>query len=143
MAARRLLIVMLILLGLSTLAAALVPSRPANDDENSTSTTASEQQDESVPTDTVPVGKPLKLSIEVGKGPVKVIPVEVGDQLKLVVSSQRADQLEIPALGLLEAVGPDLPARFEVLAREPGDLGIRYVNANKVVARIEVAEPGG
>lgn len=141
MAARRLLIVMLILLGLSTLAAALVPTRP-NEDEGTGSTIASEATEtESSPADTVPPGKPLGLTIRVGKGPVKVVPIHVGDQLTLIVRSTRADQLEIPSLGLLETVAPGLPARFEVFARAKGNLGIRYVEADRLVARIQVQPP--
>jgi hypothetical protein len=141
MAARRLLIVMLILLGLSTLAAALVPTRP-NEDEGTGSTIASEAtESESSAADTVPPGKPLGLTIRVGKGPVKVVPIHVGDQLTLIVRSTRADQLEIPSLGLLETVAPGLPARFEVFARAKGSLGIRYVDADRLVARIQVQPP--
>lgn len=141
MAARRLLIVMLILLGLSTLAAALVPTRP-NEDEGTDNKIASEfTETESSPADTVPPGKPLGLTIRVGKGPVKVVPIHVGDQLTLIVRSTRADQLEIPSLGLLETVAPGLPARFEVFARAKGNLGIRYVEADRLVARIQVQPP--
>lgn len=141
MAARRLLIVMLILLGLSTLAAALVPTRP-NEDEGTDNTIASEfTETESSPADTVPPGKSLGLTIRVGKGPVKVVPIHVGDQLTLIVRSTRADQLEIPSLGLLETVAPGLPARFEVFARAKGNLGIRYVEADRLVARIQVQPP--
>lgn len=138
MAARRLLIVMLILLGLSTLAAALVPTRPVKD-EGTGSTTASETTTETGAPDTVPKGEPLGVPpIRVGDGQIKVVPIHVGDQLELTLISSRSDELEIPALGLVEAVGPNLPARFDIFAREVGDYGIRYVQANKVVARIEV-----
>jgi hypothetical protein len=88
MAARRLLIVMLVLLGLSTLAAALIPTRTLRDDEGTSSTITSETQ----PTttggqDATPGGRDLRISIEVGGEKVKVVPIEVGDQLRLIVNT--------------------------------------------------------
>ena len=140
MAARRLLIVMLVLLGVSTLAAALVGNRPLGE-EGTDSTIASETETETIPTDTVPEGPLLKpLAIDVG-GKVQVIPLEVGEQLTLIVRSKRTDQLEIPALGLLEPVAPNAPARFDILARAPGNYGMRFVEADRLVARIEVSKP--
>jgi hypothetical protein len=140
MAARRLLIVMLVLLGVSTLAAALVGNRPLGE-EGTDSTIAGETETETIPTDTVPEGPLLKpLAIDVG-GKVQVIPLEVGEQLTLIVRSKRTDQLEIPALGLLEPVAPNAPARFDILAERPANYGMRFVQANRVVARIEITKP--
>lgn len=141
MVARRLLIVMLVLLGLSTLAAALIPTNRLRNDDTASTITDRTQPTTTTAAEPPPLeGRSLKTAITVGDGPVKVVPIEVGDQLHLVISSARSDQLEIPALGLLEAVGPNLPARFDILAREPIDYGIRYVQANRVVARVEVAK---
>lgn len=138
MAARRLLIVMLILLGISTLAAALVPPQSARDESSGSTATA---QTETTPTDKLPNGKALSATIAVGGDQIPVVPVKLGDQLTLTVKSDRADLLEIPALGLVEAVAPGSPARFEVLAEERGSYGIRFVEADRVVARIEVEAP--
>jgi hypothetical protein len=66
--------------------------------------------------------------------------MEVGEQLTLIVRSERADQLEIPGLGLLEPVAPNAPARFDILAEAPGNYGMRLVEADRVVARIEVSK---
>lgn len=136
MAVRRLLVVMLVLLGVSTLAAALVPPQSGQDD---TGSTASEQ---TVPADTLPRGKTLSAEIRVGGGKTPVVPVEVGDQLELTVRSERSDLLEIPGLGLVEAVAPGSPARFNVLALERGSYGIRFVERDHVVARIVVERAG-
>lgn len=127
---------MLVLLGISTLAAALVGNRPIRE-EGTDSTIASETETETIPSDTVPEGLLKPLAIDVG-GKVQVVPLEVGQQLTLTVRSERADQLEIPALGLLEPVAPDAPARFDILARATGNYGMRFVEADRVVARIEV-----
>jgi hypothetical protein len=139
MAARRLLMVMLVLLGLSTLAALLGPAQRARDRIATTETT-----EEPLPADTVPRGEQLAVTIEVGVMLTqKRVPIEVGDQLSLVVRSRARDQVEIPRLGLVEAVGPLSPARFDILAREPGDYAIRLVIANRTVGRISICNADG
>jgi hypothetical protein len=143
MAARRLLIIMLVLLGVSTLAAAMIDTSSFRD-EGTGSTVASETATEaSVPEDTVPEGSELKpVIIEVYRAPVTVIPVRLGDQLPLIVRARKADLVEIPALGLLEPVDSRAPARFDVFADATGNYGIRLVNADRVVGRIEVRKRG-
>ena len=64
MAARRLLIIMLVLLGISTLAAALVDTRSFRD-EGTGSTVASETE-ATLPQDTVPEGRQLKPVVDRG-----------------------------------------------------------------------------
>jgi hypothetical protein len=149
MAARRLLIVMLILLGLSTLAAALVPPQALKEGTSSTSTT---EETETTPPDALPTGAALpQQRIKVGGRTVPVLscpaslrrarrckPIKVGDQLTLLVSSRKADQLEMPAFGLVDAVGPNEPARFEILFQSAGSYKIRFVSTGRIAARIEV-----
>jgi hypothetical protein len=137
MAARRLLIVMLILLGLSTLAASQIPPRESSDDAatDTTETTAS------VPTETEPAGEEVPFAVPIRKR-VSVVQVDAGDQLALAICSNQPDQVEIPAFGLLEAVGPAEAATFQLLVEEPGTYGVRLVNADRVAVRIQVAEAG-
>ena len=138
MAARRLLIIMLVLLGISTLAAALVDTRSFR--EEGTGSTIASETEPTEPPDTVPEGSPLEpVVVEVKGERVTVVRVEVGDQLPLAVSARKADLVEIPALGLLEPVAPGAPARFDLLAQEPTSYGVRLVNADRVVARIEIS----
>jgi hypothetical protein len=141
MAARRLLIVMLILLGLSTLAAALVP--PQSLREGTTATTTTEGT-ETQPTETAPAGQLLNSVVVVKAKLVETISVGVGDQVSLLVCSQRPDQVEIPALGLIQPVSPQAPARFDLIFDSRDTYGVRLVDADRVVARIEVspAAPG-
>lgn len=150
MAARRLLIVMLILLGLSTLAAALVDTDAVRNDgtgstvsgesATSTRTGGTEPAAASEAEAAKPAGKRLGLAIDIGRR-VKVIPVEVGDQLTLRVRWNRSGLVEIAALGLLEPVAPGAPARFDLLAREPANYGVRLLDPERLVARIEVSMP--
>ena len=139
MAARRLLIVLLILLGLSTLAAALVPPQALREGSTTTETT---EQAHTAPSETPPRGKELEARITVGGSTIPVVPIEAGDQLSLLVRSKRAGELEMPAFGLVDAVGPDQPARFEILPLEVGSYGVRFVPSRRVAARVAVEKPG-
>ena len=138
MAARRLLIVMLVLLGLSTLAAALIPQSPREEGSTqsttqSTTTTASQPPPTYVP--------PTKITVGGKKLPV-VSPVHVGDQLTLVVRSRAPAQIEIPEFGQLAFAAPDAPARFELLAVTPGTFEILFATTGKVAAQIHVVATG-
>jgi hypothetical protein len=153
MAARRLIIVMVILLGVSVALAALVPQRDTGEDTVGSTETATGTSDQAGPaagatTDAQPDAARLpeeergpqtaRIVIDAAKFPV--VPIELGEQLSLVVASKKiADQVEIPALGLIESVAPGSPARFELLPVQPGNLGVRLVGAERLVARIEVS----
>ena len=139
MAARRLLIVMLILLGLSTLAAALVPQGALrNGTTTGTTTTQSIPTTPSVPiTDVLP--PVAEITVGGKKFPV-VAPVHVGDQLTLLVRSRRPKEISIPEFGLIGFATEDTPARFELLPSTPGTFGILFAPSGKVVGRIEVIE---
>jgi hypothetical protein len=132
-AARRLLIVMLVLLGVSTVAAALVPvDRDAGGDETtSTSTTTRER----------PTGELVPKSIHAGAEEPKTIRVEPGDQLQLIVTSRNADEVEIPALDQLEDVDPDAEATFDLLLFEPGHFDVGLVESERKIGEIVVTRP--
>jgi hypothetical protein len=138
MAARRLLIVMLVLLGLSTLAAALVPQHALRGGTTATTTTQ--------PTTTATTAAPAYVpptSIPVGgkKFPV-VFPVHVGQQLTLLVRSRFPTELAIPAFGLVGFASPTAPARFSFLPDAPGTYGIVFSPSGKVAGQIKVVAPG-
>jgi hypothetical protein len=142
MAARRLLIVMLILLGLSTLAAALVPQRALRN--GTTTGTTTTQSSPTTPSPPITDVLPPVAEITVGgkKFPV-VAPVHVGDQLTLLVRSRRPREISIPEFGLIGFATRDTPARFELLPTTPGTFGILFAASGKVVGRIEVLPQGG
>ncbi len=135
MAARRLILVMLVLLVASSILAALIPvERDPGGDESSTSTSVAEA------TEPVPAGKLVQRTIAADDPTPERIELDLGDQLDLTVTSPKlADQVEIPAFGELDEVDPDFPARFDLLALEPGSFPVRLVEAERVIARIEVA----
>jgi hypothetical protein len=162
MAARRLVIVMLVLLGISALAAALVPTRESDEGTVGSSETATTTATGAETTEAGADGpdgansaktkaKPdhgndcteaapmvVTCTITVGGRTRPIVSIQPGEQLDLIVRSKLSDQVEIPALGLISTVAPAAPARFNLLPEESGDLGVRLVEAGRVVARIEV-----
>lgn len=139
MAARRLLIVMLVLLGLSTLAAALIPQRSLNGGGTNSTTRPTTT---TTPTRPAPVYiPPTKITVGGKRLPI-VSPVRVGDQLTLLVRSRRPAQISIPEFGQLGFAAPNAPAHFELLAETPGTFGVLFASSGKVAAQIRVVAPG-
>lgn len=132
MAARRLIMAMLVLLVLSTILAALIPvERDRLRDDSSTTTTTEA---------TKPTGQLVRRSIGADDATPERIELSLGDQLELTVESPKlADQVEIPAFGQLADVDPDFPARFDLLVLETGTFPVRLVEAGRVIARIDVS----
>jgi hypothetical protein len=136
MAARRLLIVMLVLLGISTLAAALVPQRTLNEEDTTgtttrpTTATSPAQTSETVP----------QKEITVGPKELPLVLVQAGTQFTLLVSSDRPRELSIPEFGLVRFATPDTPARFELLTETPGTFGILFATSGKSAAQIKVVK---
>lgn len=153
MAARRLIIVLVVLFVVSVLAAALAPEqRPPSSEESSTdstteastSTTAPDQdgdQDQGGDRPSPPTGPEtvrLKLSASTEDPPSGR--ARVGDQLALVVTTERYLPLEIPALGITEDAFADFPARINLILREAGRFPILAAGSQQTVARLIVAE---
>jgi hypothetical protein len=131
MAARRLLIVMLVLLGISTLAAALVPQHSLRSPNTRTATTTT------TPTATAAPALPTRYKLLVpGKKGFPVIPVHVGDQFTVLARSRFPTQLSIPSFGLVGFAAPNAPAIFNLLPESPGRFGVVFEPSGKVVARI-------
>ena len=154
MAARRLLIVMLVLLGLSTLAAALIPQSGPREGETTESTT---QATTTTPTTTAdePAGRTLTAKILVGgkklpvvAGPVcaerkrRCEPIHVGDQLTLLVHSKVPTQLELAEFGQFAFAARQAPARFEVPPHLAGDLEQVHTEYSYHCAASRAACPG-
>jgi hypothetical protein len=130
-----LLIVMLLLLGISTLAAALVP--PPEQGENTESST-------STPRAATPKERPrgdrvaAQVSARGGRRPERVR-VSAGDQLALVVETPRPGEIAVPAFGLIEFAEPGAPARFDILIERDGRFEVTADRAG-TVARIVATE---
>ncbi len=132
MAARRLVIVMLLLLGVSTLAAALAPPRSQRTGPASTTST---QTDPATPTG----GELVRETIDAQANRPQRFRIGVGDQLSLEVYSTRVVQVEIPRLGLTDNAAPLSPARFDLLAEREGSFEVRLQASRRAIGVIEVS----
>lgn len=136
MAARRLIVVLAVLLAISIAAAAIAPDRRSSivdSSEPESTTTAPEDV-------SAPRGALVEASVVASTDDPETIEAEVGDQLSLEVVSDRPLQLTIQPLGLTEDVAADTPARFDVLLREAGILPVAVAaRPGLTVARIEVS----
>jgi hypothetical protein len=138
MAARRLLLILLILLAISTVAAFLAPAPRdgVNDRSTPRRTTPAPRHAEE------PRGRLVHASMDASEPRPATVRLHVGDQLSLRVRSDVSDQAKIAGLGLIEAVDRDAPARFNVLADTPGKFAVRLVRRHERVGTIAV-EPRG
>lgn len=150
MAARRLIIVLVVLFAVSIVAALIAPDRrggligdrSTSSTETTTTTTTStpETTRSTTTTGAVPSGEALTTSIDASATEPERVRASVGDQLALVVGSERAREIEIPAFGVTEDAAPEAPASFNLLLREPGTLEILDADDGKVLGLIEVAK---
>ena len=65
---------------------------------------------------------------------VRVRHLHVGQPALLTVEVSRPGQVEIPGLGLTAPADPVTPARFDVLASEPGRFALRFTPAGEVAS---------
>jgi hypothetical protein len=139
MAARRLILAMLVLLVLSTILATLVPVDP---DSLREETTSSSTVEAAAPPP--PGGDLVEEKISTNAPEPTRIDLRRGDQLALTVTSAKlADRVEIPAFGDSDFVDPDFPAHFDLLALEAGSFPVLLDEARRVIARIRVGEDRG
>jgi hypothetical protein len=137
MAARRLIVVMLVLLGLSTIVAALVPA-PQNSGNGPGPVGRGQATRPKPPTETGAV-KPAGFTsarIEVSRGAPPVVRVRPGERLVLLVGGRVGDDISIPAFGLTETMTPTAPARFDLIVDRSGRFAVRAFSADRVVGRI-------
>ncbi len=133
MAARRLVIVMLVLLGISALAAALVPGQRVNQGTDTTDSTATGET-----TEVLPEGRLLTATINAARTKQQAVRIKLGDELILLVKANLRDDVEIPALGVVEPVDPLTPARFDLLPTQTGSYPVRLVTEHRRVGRLQV-----
>jgi hypothetical protein len=149
MAARRLIIVLLVLFAVSIVAAMIAPERrgpllgdrssSSTDSTSSTTTTTSE----ATTTDELPSGEALTARIEASESKPESVKAFVGDQLELSVGSRRSREIQIPAFGITETAAPDAPATFNLLFRDAGKLPIIDADSGELLGRLDVSDPRG
>ena len=140
MAARQLIIVLLVLMGISTIAAILAPPiEERSSDTDTESTTAAGTEGEPGAGEEGSTGVLIEQTIG-AFGKQAVLGGVVGDRLALTVTSPRPTNVQVPALGLFEFADRGAPARFDFFLREEA----RYVverDDGTAIATIEVAGP--
>ena len=145
MAARRLIIVLLVLFGISVAAAAIAPDRKggligASDSDSTSTSTTSTAPDSSAPA--AASGTTLTASVDASSARPETVEGFAGDQLDLAVTSREKGQLiEIAEFGVTEFAAPNAPAEFDLLLREPGRFPITDGDSGRIVGRLVVREP--
>jgi hypothetical protein len=143
MAARRLVVLLVVLLGLATAIAALAPT-PAQRKQSSANAGATGATGSESPRSLInPADKPsltpstVRARVEVSNKPPRAIRVEPGDRLVLSVGADFGDDVEIPAFGLTGTMTPYAPATSDLIVLHPGTFPVRTVQSNRVVAYID------
>ncbi len=138
MAARRLIVVMLVLLGLSTLVAALVPA-PDRSGSGSDPAKGGGGAGRPATPPRSPTAGPAGLvnaQITVAGGAPQVVEVKAGQRLLLEVGGAVGDDISIPAFGLTETMTPSAPARFDLIVDRAGRFPVRAFGAARAVGTI-------
>jgi hypothetical protein len=132
---------MLVLLLLSTLAAAFLPTPhkkqaiPVRKRKQQPNTSGRAPR----PTNT---GLLLVSRMRISNRPPKTVRIERGDELRLEVAAPFGDDVEIPALGLTGTVTPFAPAQFDLLASKIGTFPVGTVDSGRLAGRLLVGKPG-
>lgn len=131
MAARRLIAILIVLMLVSTFAAALAPQRQERSESTETATTAT-----AAPSPRS--GELVEAVIPARPGEPQVIDAEPGDQVSLIVRVAGAQPVSIASLGLTEFATSADPARFDILVRErqPITIAVGERGEREIVGRI-------
>jgi hypothetical protein len=125
MLVRRLLLLAAVLMLLTAVAAGLAPRERATEPPTQGST--------------LPEGTIVEKRISAAPGSDSRVVVQRGDVLKLEVSGDVLDSVQIERLDRMEAIEPLTPARFELLAEAPaGVYPIRLVDADRRIGTIRI-----
>jgi hypothetical protein len=140
-AARRLVVVMLVLLGISTLVAAFLPppDNPSPADRRQPQPNAKQRQAERPPPSTR-TGMLLVARMPVSGRP-KAVRIERGDELRLTVTAPFGADIEIPGFGLTSPVTPYAGAYFDIFASDRGNFPVIVVDSGRIVGRVLVGRP--
>ena len=133
MLGRRFLLLVVVLMGLTALAASLAPREPLIRDGDRRGATAT-------PTATPPPVaaedlQPVERTIFTSENPTRVA-VHKGQTLQLTVRGSEVDTVML--LDEVEPIEADSPAQFELLADEPGEYPIELVDAQRRVGTLVV-----
>jgi len=129
MLGRRFLILVAVLMGLTALAASVAPRQPVTRDDRR----------EATPPPATASGTPTFTTVEKElstlDGDARVT-VREGDLVELRVSGPESDSVML--LNRMDTIHPESPARFSLLAIEPGEYPIELVDADRQIGTLVV-----
>ena len=126
MLGRRFLILVAVLMGMTALAASVAPRQPASERERR----------EASPT-AAPAGSPTLVTVakELTTSEADVT-VNEGDLVELTISGPERDSVML--LDRMDTIDPKSPARFSLIAGEPGEYPIELVEAGQQIGTLTV-----
>jgi hypothetical protein len=126
MLGRRFLILVAVLMGMTALAASVAPRQPVRDQERRESTATP-----------APAGSPTLVTVEKQLTTSDAdVTVNEGDLVELTISGPERDSVML--LNRMDTVDPESPARFSLLAREPGEYPIELVGAGRQIGTLTI-----
>ena len=131
MLARRLLIVLAVLLGLTALAGGAAPRRPAPD--VGAGGPAAQTRGTTPP--------PIEETLQAAGSDQRVV-ARVGQSVTITVESDTLDSVSIAEIGT-KTVEEESPARFELLADVPGSYPIELLEEERRIGTLEIRERAG
>lgn len=123
MLARRLLLLAAVLMLLTALAAGLAP-QPDSTDTPSTPRAAQTPEI---------IEESISATLD-----DQSVQARVGDLVRLEVTGDLLDQVQIERLDRIDPIEPTTPARFEVIPGTPGVYPIRLVEADRRIGRLDI-----
>jgi hypothetical protein len=128
MLGRRFLILVAVLMGLTALAASVAPRQPVTREDRGASTATP-----------APAGSPTLVTVSktltTSEGDTRV-GVREGDLIELTVTGPERDSVTV--LGRVDAMDPTTPARFSLVAGEPGEHPIELVDADRQIGTLVI-----
>ncbi|HKG66652.1 MAG TPA: hypothetical protein VKB28_21460 [Solirubrobacteraceae bacterium] len=128
MLARRLLIALALLMAITALAAGLAPRESAHREDASPTPSTS----------AAPEAEPVEATLDAASEG-QLVKAEVGQIVRIVVNTDELDSVQLGDLGT-ETADPDSPARFELLADEPGTYPIELLEAERQIGELEISD---
>jgi hypothetical protein len=127
MLARRLLIALALLMAITALAAGLAPRESAQREDASPTPSAS----------VAPAAEPVEATLD-AQSEGQRVQAEVGQIVRIVVNTDELASVQLGDLGT-ETADPESPARFELLADEPGTYPIELLEAERQIGVLEIS----
>jgi hypothetical protein len=128
MLGRRFLILVAVLMGMTALAASVAPRQPV----------VPRDQREATPTP-APAGTPTLVTVEKEISTADVdarVTVREGDLVELTISGPERDSVLM--LDRMDTIHPESPARFSLLAGEPGEYPIELLEADRRIGTLVI-----